>query len=432
MAIAFGTAGAVANGTTSLSVAYPTSIAAGDLLVLYVINKYPTNNPSTPAGWVLPTNGQGNGGNGSAGVSSGNVYSTIYVRIADGTETGNLAVTITSGNSALGKISRFTKSSTKSWEWACANGAFNTGNSASWSATMGTDPGIAANDYLNVLSGTNVAAPVFSLEAIAATGCTFGALTERNDTQTSNGDDCHIVITEHPVSTGPSTAAAVYTMTASATVTNGPAGASVLLRLREVTWAGTAAATGSATALLTATGTLAASGSAVGSATSLLTATGSAAASASAVGAATGAIEGSGELSGSTVAFASTSGMVVGIGSLAGDAAAAGSAVAFASEYIDIEGTASASWSASGEATGLGDLSAIALVEAAAFGALVGFGDLSGLADAYGAATGNIFSAIPFDIEALCLSLVSFASTSSLDSESIDAVTSKTVEFISC
>lgn len=233
MTIAFANAGAAATGSTSLAVPHPTTPAAGDLLVLVVANKYPTNGPSTPAGWTAPANNQQSGSSGSNGIDTGACYCTIYVKEATGSESGNLTVTITSGNSAVGRMFRYTKDGAKDWEWVLTNGSDNTAGT-SWSVTGAADPGITGGDVCVVGSGINSDNYTYTSQALSATGVTFGTASERQDSGTSTGQDCCLVVSDHLVTSGTSSAAPVYTMTASSSATNSPAGASVIMRLREV------------------------------------------------------------------------------------------------------------------------------------------------------------------------------------------------------
>lgn len=223
----------MAIGTTSLSIPYPASIAAGDLLVVFISNKYPANGPTTPAGFTRPTNGQGQGGAGASGIDTGQVFSTCLVKEADGTETGNLAVTITSGNSAVGRMWRCTKSALKNWEYVATNGADNAG-AGNWSVTGAADPGVTAADLVLVGSAINADTYTYTLQAITSTGVTYAAMTEQQDSGTAGGQDCYLVVSSHPVTSGTSSAAPVYTMTTSGSAVSAPAGASVFLRLREV------------------------------------------------------------------------------------------------------------------------------------------------------------------------------------------------------
>lgn len=232
--VAFGSAGASINGTTSLSVAYPASISSGDLLVLGVANKYPNNGPTTPSGWRLLSNCQGSGGQGASGADVGSTYATIFLKEADGTESGNLSVTITSGNSAVGAMVRYTKGAGKDWNIACTNGSDNSGNSTSWSVTGAADPGLITDDIVVVVSAINTDAYTFASHALTSTGVTFSSDTERYDDGTTSGQDCKLVGTQHVVSGGTSSAAPVFTMTASGSAANRPAGASSFLRIRQV------------------------------------------------------------------------------------------------------------------------------------------------------------------------------------------------------
>ncbi len=234
MAIAFGAIGAFSGGTTSLSLAFPASITAGQLLVMAVGNKYDDATPTTPDGWQF--HGTITGGAGGVAGDSGIVRGSVYTRIADGTETGNQAVTVTNGNSACGRIWRVTRDAAKTWGVALAVAAQNTANTLSWSATMSSNPGITAGDLVYAISFDNSDGFSWASELVAATGCTFDTMTERGDSGSSQGDDMHMTISEHPCLTGPSTAAPVYTATLTGTATPiRPAGVSMILVLREVT-----------------------------------------------------------------------------------------------------------------------------------------------------------------------------------------------------
>jgi MSHA biogenesis protein MshQ len=235
MTVAIAGAGATAVGTTSLALPYPTGPgpSAGELLIACIIGKYPPNFPSTPTNWILPTNGQGSGGAGADGPDTGNVHATVFLKEADGTETGNLTVSIPSGNSSAGIMLRATRTGGAGWEYACAHGADSTGGTA-WSVTGNVDPGLTAGDLVIVVSGANTDFFGFSGHAIAATGISaWGTVVEHADLQNTQGEDTRLVVSEHPVSTGTSSAAPVYTATASGSGVDRPCGSSVFLRLRE-------------------------------------------------------------------------------------------------------------------------------------------------------------------------------------------------------
>lgn len=230
MAISFHAGGAAAAGTTQCLPTWPT-VNAGDMVLLGVSNKYPNNGPSTPTGFSAPSNNQQGGGSGSAGADTGTVYQTIYTKESDGTETGTITVDCTSGNSLSARAFSYSKSAQATWDVALAKAANNTA-SASWSCTPGSldyKPG----DVVLAFSTANTDLYTYSAEALAALGVTFGAATERMDATTGQGDDHARVMSEHPVTAGIATVSSTYTMTASGTATNNPAGSTVLVRLRE-------------------------------------------------------------------------------------------------------------------------------------------------------------------------------------------------------
>lgn len=233
MTITFGASGSAANGTTSLSVGYPSGIAQNDLLILTVVHKYPAaSTPATPSGWTAPSNNSGTGGTGT-GADSGEAAVTMFYRVADGTESGNVTVTITSGNSALGAIHRYR--STRPivfWDVACTFGGDNTSDTT-WSVTGAADQGVVGGDWVVAGSGSNTDTYSYSAEAITQTGITWGTNTERTDTGTTSGDDTRIVVSDHVASSGTSSAAPVFSMTASGSNANGPRGGTVMMRIRD-------------------------------------------------------------------------------------------------------------------------------------------------------------------------------------------------------
>lgn len=232
MAISFGAQGSGVTGSTSLAVPYPVLPDPGELFLLSVVNKYPTNGPATPAGFTLV--GQASGGAGSAGDDSGTVYMTVFAKVSDGTETGNVTVTITGGNSAVGRMARYEKDPTKNWDVAAVGAAVNAAT-ASWSAALPSNPGIDAGDFIVAYTGINSDAYTASAHAITAAGVSaWGTVTQRNDFGTGFGNDCRFTQSEHPVTTGTATGVPTYSMTESGTAGNAPAGCVLLVRLREV------------------------------------------------------------------------------------------------------------------------------------------------------------------------------------------------------
>ena len=231
--IAFGAIGTVTtSGTTAPTVAYPAGIASGDLLVLAVANRPNSSTPSTPSGWTAPSNYTVTGGAGAEGAGTGVVRATVFVKEATGTESGSLALAIASGTSCGAAIWRVSRGSGKRWLVALASGSDNSAGTG-WSTTFGSDPGVASGDLVFVASAASEDTASFASQALAQTGVTYGAMTERADTAISTGNDLRLVVTEHPISSGTSSAAATYSMTASGTGSTNTAGASVMIRLRQ-------------------------------------------------------------------------------------------------------------------------------------------------------------------------------------------------------
>ncbi len=231
--ISYGTEGNIGQGTTFISVPYPTEISEGDLLVLAIANKHPPSIPSTPDGWTALENHQASGGAGSSGADSGNVTATIFVREATGFESGNVSVSISSGNSSIGRISRYSGVSGKIWDLAATSGSDDSAGT-SWSVTGASNPGITSGDMIIVASAINTDARSYSAQSISATGATFSNHTERYESGTTQGNDSELVLSDHTVTGGTATTAPDFTMTANGSTTSNPAGASVILRARLV------------------------------------------------------------------------------------------------------------------------------------------------------------------------------------------------------
>lgn len=229
--VAFGTLSSSDDGTTQLLIPYPASISAGDLLVACVVNKYPTNAPTDPSEFALPSNARGEGGSGSAGVDTGTVYASVYVKVAEGDESGNLTVDITSGNAGLGYIARYTKTG-GTWSYAATNGADNTASGTTWVATGAGDPGVQSGDILIACTGQNSNDYAHSAHSFTQTGITFGSATERGEIGSTQGDDLRVIVADAAATAGTSSAAPVYNATHATAGTDAPAGASVILRIR--------------------------------------------------------------------------------------------------------------------------------------------------------------------------------------------------------
>lgn len=94
-----GTGGYEAPVSGTLQVPYPATVAAGNFLVAHIVAQDGSAAITGPAGWTLI------GSNSSVGAT----LSNLYYKIADGTESGNLDVTVTAGIRCGGRIYRFNR-----------------------------------------------------------------------------------------------------------------------------------------------------------------------------------------------------------------------------------------------------------------------------------------------------------------------------------
>ena len=245
MALGTPTAAAVAysaSGGTSVAPAYPTGLAAGDVIVMFVGQKPSTANGgtvTTPTGWTLQDSLTGAGGYGTTlGADTGNTNLFVYTKdTVTGSETGNLSVTLGTNNvtwafmvrvpTGTGTISygtadgQRTTTPTSPMSIALTNGAsatnFQAGDLALWAMCIPTDVTTPSQ---------------FSAESITATGATFGTAVEFNEPDSTTGNDIGGYSAYASVSSGSSTTAPTVTTNITGTLTNvrGPV---VLLRVRE-------------------------------------------------------------------------------------------------------------------------------------------------------------------------------------------------------
>ena len=207
---------------------------------MFVLNKHGSDTvTSAPSGWSTPAGNTVSGGAGTDGLDDeGTVRVTTYYKIADGTEGGTTVNISVSGTNVLAAHVLQYANATGSWDVACASGSQNTGGSTSYSVTMGANPGITSADWVIVGTCINTNAYTFSAHGFSASGLTVGTQTERADIGSTNGNDISRVITEHQITSGTASAAGTFTSTASGSATNSPAGATVILRIREASVSG--------------------------------------------------------------------------------------------------------------------------------------------------------------------------------------------------
>lgn len=232
MSVTFQNAGAaVVTGSTNLTPFHPSSPSNGDLFLLVVANKYPPNDPDTPSGWTLE--GVHSAGSGASGADSGECFISVYSKISDGTETGTINIDIPSGHVGVSNTYRISKSEANPFRIDVVAGEFETPNSTAWSATASSGLDSQDGDLWFVASASNSDVGTFSSELLTQDGTTFASHTERQDSSTSTGDDIRFIVSTHPVTTGGGNGAPVYTMTAAASITNGPCGPTLFVRISD-------------------------------------------------------------------------------------------------------------------------------------------------------------------------------------------------------
>ena len=239
-AITYQTPGAIAYSAaagTTVAPAYPAGIAANDLLVMIVGMKSSTANSgsvTTPAGWTPIVSLIGAGGYGAVlAADTGNTNLFAYYKVAAGTETGSLTVTIATNNISWAQMYRLSKTK-ESWGVAGATGSDITGDAAV-SIAFSSDPGVAANDFIlgAMCIPTDITTPAqFTVEAFAQTGATFGTVTEISEPDSAIGNQIGGFVISAAVSAGTGSAAPTMTATAAATNTN-VRGPGVFIRIRE-------------------------------------------------------------------------------------------------------------------------------------------------------------------------------------------------------
>jgi hypothetical protein len=253
MALGTPVAGTIAySGTTALNVPYPTGLTATTAILLFTGQKNLRSQPNngtitTPAGWTLIDQLEDAGGYGTTANSDvGNTSVRVYRKdVVTGTETGNLALTLTNNEVCWGFMVRVSYAAGTTVATGSADGQQTTAPTANVSfAVPLTDSASPTNFQSGDLAiwamciPTDVTTPSqFSARSITATGATFGAAVELNEPDNSTNDDIGGYSAYASVTAGSSTAAPTVNATATGTVTNvrGPV---VAIRLREVAGGG--------------------------------------------------------------------------------------------------------------------------------------------------------------------------------------------------
>lgn len=222
-------------GTNILTPGYPASPVSGNLFIEAIVAKYSNRTITTPSSWTA--RGNTTGGAGTDGTSDeGNVRLAAFSLISAGTESGTLSRTLTGGtaNMAASCIAQFSRSAGTGWLiGSVAVASDNTGGAASLSFSYDIDPGIQSGDMVLVVVGVNTDAYTHSAHSLTVPGCTVGTLVTAFDGGYTDGFDARLALYYIPITAGTSSGAATFTCNTSGSATNAPAGASLLIRLRE-------------------------------------------------------------------------------------------------------------------------------------------------------------------------------------------------------
>lgn len=218
---------------TNINPAKPAGAASGDRTLLIVHCKPETATPNIAAlealGWTLDTNVTG--GAGAAGVDSGPGRTVVMYGAHDIAAPGVIAFT-GSPNSACAVIHILSKAADKNWDMSARTKADDGAVNQNYIANIGAvDIDYDANDVMLAVQYCSSDGGTISAEAVAATGCTFGAITVLHDRPVSTGDDLRSRALFVPVSTGPSTSAPSHGYNN----LQGASGHTAFLRIREVT-----------------------------------------------------------------------------------------------------------------------------------------------------------------------------------------------------
>lgn len=228
MTIAWSWAGATADHATAPSPAYPASgVAAGDQVLLVVVNKPETSTPDTPSGWTPPIL-TGTGGSGTQAADTGAVRISVFARTATGGEASTtVPVNVPSGNGVVAVLVGLTKTATN---WLLASGGVGSDTTADTTLTAAaSNIAAASGDHLIGIVGLGTDSVNVTASSTTIPGTTIGAWTERVDIGGSAGNDRRMAVYDAAITAGTSTGAGTVTFTLG---TSAP-GAVALLRLRE-------------------------------------------------------------------------------------------------------------------------------------------------------------------------------------------------------
>jgi hypothetical protein len=210
-------------GGNILGVAWPSSIAAGDLIIAAI--------QGIANSWNITSFGFTACGASTQNQGGSNREVELYYKVATGSESGTLTITAGGGNAWSIALLRYTNA-TGAWSVADTNG--NATTATSHSIAGGADPGIDSGDHVIVAttcgtSSGNANAGGASAQALSATGCTFTNENEVYDGLNTSGSDHYYILSRHECNGGPSSSVPTYSFT----IVNTQMATMAMVRIRE-------------------------------------------------------------------------------------------------------------------------------------------------------------------------------------------------------
>lgn len=222
-------------GTSTYNVAHPGgSVAAGNLAVISAACRPAANTPTiSDPGWTYVANGTG--GAGSEVADSGTLKCAKWMKVLDGTESGTVTITNTSGTMLHAVMDVYSKTGAGGW-FAQHFTAPDNSSGANFAGTTGSPAQpVAAGDLLHVSYAANTdATSGITTQLATQTGTVFAARSARSRLGNSDGNDGTIYTYDCLVtSASPGTGAIGVGATWAAT-SAGPHGVSVFKELAQV------------------------------------------------------------------------------------------------------------------------------------------------------------------------------------------------------
>lgn len=235
MTITFTPGTAASAAAATVDIPFITGLSAGDKIFMPVFAK--RSNHTYPdlsgAGWSLLFTPFAAGAGSDGSNDEGKVLLGIYERTATGSETGNQTVTLTGGTAdvIVGRMAAF--HSTVGWEpTTVVTKALDVGNTTAVSWGFPSDLGLTTSDWAVFIGCLNTDNYTISGQSLTGAGMT-ATYTSRFNTAVALGTAIRYILGTNVINTGPSSGAQTFSLTASGSAANAPAGPGALIRLRE-------------------------------------------------------------------------------------------------------------------------------------------------------------------------------------------------------